>query len=71
MPHTSCLVSQGVVAAWSAVPFALVLLVVQLVDVSACTLLLHLLYNLIFAMYAGIAYLHCVCWDSMSSFPNP
>ena len=38
MPHTSCLVSQGVVAACSAAPLALVLLVVQNVAVSACLL---------------------------------
>ena len=38
MPHASCLVSQGVVAACSAAPVALVLLVVQLVAVSACPL---------------------------------
>ena len=38
MLHASCLVSQGVVVASSATPVALVLLVVQLVVVSACLL---------------------------------
>ena len=38
MPHASCLVSQGVVAVCSAAPLVLVLLVVQLNAVSACSL---------------------------------
>ena len=36
MPHASCLVSQGVAAACSAAPLALVLLVVQCIAVSVC-----------------------------------
>ena len=36
MPHTSCPVFQGVVAACSAAPVALVLLIVHCIAVSAC-----------------------------------
>ena len=72
MPHASCLVSQDVVAACSAAPLALVLL---LYSALLCQLFcssghLHpLLYKLICAMDAGIVYLCCVCQDSMSTFP--
>ena len=38
MPQASCPVFQGVVAACSAVPLSLVLLVVQCIAVSACPL---------------------------------
>ena len=38
MPHAYCIVFQGVVAACSAAPLALVLLIVQLVAVPACPL---------------------------------
>ena len=59
MPHASCLVSQGFVAACSAAPFVQVLLVVQLNAVSAC---------LPFWAFAAsfIQFSFCnVCWDSV------
>ena len=70
--YASCLVSQGVVAASSAAPLVPVL-VVQLNAVSACLLFWAFaasFIQLIFTMYAGIACLCCVHWDSISSFPN-
>ena len=73
IPHASSLVSQGVIAACSAAPLALVLLVVQLNAVSACPLLWAFAASFIqvnVANYAGIVCLCSVCWDSMSSFPN-
>ena len=65
MPHASCLVSQGVVPACSAAPFALVLLVVQHIAVSACPLFWA------FAASFIQVDLHNVCWDSMLALCMP
>ena len=70
--YASCLVSQGVVAACSAAPLALVLLVYSalMCQLVCCSRLLQsLLYKLICTMYVGVACLCCVFEDSVSSFP--
>ena len=59
MPHTSCLVSQGVVPACSAAPLVLVLLVVQLDAVSAC-----LLFWAFAASFIKVKFYNA-CWNSM------
>ena len=59
MPHASFLVFQGVVAACSGAPLALVLLVVQLVAVSACPLFWAFAASFIQVNFCS------VCWDSV------
>ena len=61
MPHASCLVSQGVVAACSAACLVLVLVVVQLNAVLACPL-----FWVFAASFIQVNF-HNACWDSVSA----